>query len=71
LKWPEGKLSLPAIPAKIVRASVLTGGEVSLTQTDGGIELFVPPAARKEMDTIIALQLDSPVNALQTVRWSR
>jgi alpha-L-fucosidase len=71
LKWPEGKLLLPAIPAKIVRASVLTGGEVSLTQTDGGIELFVPLAARKEMDTIIALQLDSPVNALQTVRWSR
>jgi len=71
LKWPEGKLLLPAIPAKIVRASVLTGGEVSLTQTDGGIELFVPLAARKEMDTIIALQLDSPANALQTVRWSR
>jgi alpha-L-fucosidase len=71
LKWPEGKLLLPAIPAKIVRASLLTGGEVSLTQIDGGIELFVPLAARKEMDTIIALQLDSPVNALQTVLWSR
>ena len=53
LKWPEGKLLLPAIPAKIVRASVLTGGEVSLTQTDSGIELFVPLAARKEIDTII------------------
>jgi alpha-L-fucosidase len=71
LKWPERKLWLPAIPAKIVRASVLTGGEVSLTQTEGGIELFVPLAARKEMDTIIALQLDSSANALQAVRWSR
>jgi alpha-L-fucosidase len=50
---------------------VLTGGEVSLTQIDGRIELFVPLAARNEMDTIIALQFDSPVNALQTVRWSR
>jgi len=69
LKWPEGKLLLPAIPAKIVRASVLTGGEVSLTQTDGSIELFVPLAARKEMDTIVALQLDSSANAIQPVPW--
>jgi alpha-L-fucosidase len=69
LKWPEGKLLLPAIPAKIVRASVLTDGEVSLKQSDSAIELFVPLASRQEMDTIVALQLDSPANAIQPVRW--
>ena len=68
LKWPAGKLLLPAIPAKIVRASVLTGGEVSVTQTKGGIELFVPLTARNEMDTVIALQLDRPANAIPRVR---
>lgn len=67
----EGKLVLPAIPAKIVRASVLTGGEISLKQSDGGIELFAPIAAREEMDTIVALELDSPANAIQPVRWSK
>ena len=58
-------------PGKDCQASVLTRGEPSLTQTDGDIELFVPLAGRNEMDTIIALQFDQPVNELQTVRWSR
>jgi alpha-L-fucosidase len=71
LKWPEGKLLLPAIPAKIIRASALTGGQASVTQTDRGIELNVPPAARNEMDTIIALQLDSPANMIQPVSQAR
>jgi len=31
----------------------------------------VPLAARKGMNTIIALHLDSPANAVKPVRWSR
>lgn len=71
LKWPEGKLLLPAIPAKIVRASVLTGGKASFTQTDAGIELSLPPVDRSEMDTIIALQLNSPADEIQPGPLSR
>ncbi|HZI33667.1 MAG TPA: alpha-L-fucosidase, partial [Candidatus Binatia bacterium] len=59
LNWPGDKLVLPAIPAKIIRASVLTGGEVDFSQSDKSIELSVSPAARDEMDTIVALKLDS------------
>ncbi|MFS2139583.1 alpha-L-fucosidase [Duganella sp. Dugasp56] len=65
LKWQQDKLALPAIPARIVRASVLTGGDVRFTQTGQGIELSVPPSARNDIDTIIALQLDSPAAAIR------
>jgi alpha-L-fucosidase len=67
LNWPRQKLVLPAIPAKILRASALTGGAVRFTQTGKGIELDVPPPARDGMDTIIALQLDAPAGAIRPV----
>lgn len=68
LTWPEGKLTLPAIPARIVRATALTGGEASFTQSDRNIELSLPADARDKMDTIIALELNSPANGIQPVR---
>jgi alpha-L-fucosidase len=68
LKWPAEKLFLPALPAKIVRASALTGGEASFTQTEKSVEISLPAAARDEMDTIIALQLDSSADAIQPVK---
>lgn len=67
LKWQQDKILLPAIPARIVRASALTGGEARFVQSERGIELSVPAAARNDMDTIIALQLDSPADAIQPV----
>jgi alpha-L-fucosidase len=65
LKWPGDTLVLPAIPAKIVRASALTGNEANFVQSDKGVELSVSVAVRDEMDTIIALQLDSSADAIQ------
>jgi alpha-L-fucosidase len=70
LKWPDDKLILPAIPAKIVSAKTLTGGKASFTQTERGIELSVPLAARSDMDTIIALELDSPASGIKPVQLS-
>jgi alpha-L-fucosidase len=58
--WPEEVLKLPAIPARVVKASVLTGGEAQIEQTDSGIAISVAPGDRREIDTIIALQLDKP-----------
>ncbi len=68
LKWPGDKLLLPAIPARIVGATTLTGGKVSFTQTARGIELSVPAGARSDMDTIVALDLDTPASRLQPVQ---
>jgi alpha-L-fucosidase len=58
LKWPGEKLKLPALPGKVVRASVLGGGEVSVSQSNEALELSVPPADRSALDTVIALELD-------------
>ena len=60
IDWPEETLRLPALPAKIVSSSVLTGGKASVEQTDAGIEIRVPVGDRQEFDTIVALELDQP-----------
>ena len=68
LKWPGDNLTLPGIPARIVRATALTGGDAHFTQSAQSIDLSVPSAARDEMDTIIALELDSSAGSIQPVR---
>ena len=64
LNWQKDTLALPPIPARIVRASVLSGGKASFTQSAQGIALTVPAAARDDIDTVIALELDSPAAAI-------
>jgi len=60
LRWPEETVKLPSIPGKIVKSSLLTGGEVTVKQLDTGIEVTVPAAQRDPVDTIVKLELDSP-----------
>ena len=67
LNWPGDTLTLPEIPAKVVRASALTGGEVNFAQTEQGIEISVPTNNRSDMDTVIALELDQPAGAIEPV----
>jgi alpha-L-fucosidase len=68
LNWSGDKLALPAIPARVARASVLGGGTARVVQSAQGIEVAVPAATRDAMDTVVALQLDSPAGALKPVR---
>ena len=68
LNWTGDRLALPALPARVVRASVLGGGAAKVEQSTRGIELTVPLAARNDIDTVVALQLDSPAEALAPVR---
>jgi len=65
--WPQDVLTLPAIPAKIVRSVALTGGRVSVAQSDDAIEVFVPVGDRRAIDTIVALELDRPAGSLAPV----
>ena len=58
LHWHGETLSLPAIPAKIVRCIALTGGAATIKQTHDAIEIALPAADRQETDTVIALELD-------------
>jgi hypothetical protein len=64
------KLILSAIPAKVARASLLARGEASFTQTDQGIEIFVPPANRSDLDTILVLEIDEPAHEIKPAAFS-
>ncbi len=66
-KWPEGALQLPAIPAKIVSSGLLTGGKVTVSQTDKGIVVSVPAVDRQAVDTIVKLELDRPATDIVPV----
>ena len=57
---PDGGLVLPAIGRKVLGASLLTGGEVSVEETEEGLMIGVPPEAWQEIDTVIELRLDGP-----------
>ena len=61
-RWPGETLTLPAIPAKIVRGVALTGGTVTIKQTDDVIEVTLPASDRQEIDTVIVLELDRPAS---------
>ncbi len=59
LKWPDGPLNLPDIPARIVGARLLHGGKADVRQRGGKIEISVAPVNRDDSDTVIVLKLDS------------
>lgn len=58
LDWDDDVLRLPRIPAKVVRARVLAGGEAEVRETPSGLEVAVRPSDRRRPDTIIVLELD-------------
>jgi alpha-L-fucosidase len=60
LDWSDTALTLPAIPAKVVRTRTLTGGEARVSQTPTGLAISVPEKDRQPLDTIVALELDTP-----------
>jgi alpha-L-fucosidase len=60
LRWEGDTLSLPNIPAKIRRSSLLTGGKVKVKQSSDGISLKVSPKYQREIDTIVRIELDRP-----------
>jgi alpha-L-fucosidase len=64
INWPGEKLTMPAIAAKVVRATAMTGGTVTVFQSDHNLELSMTLVSRSDMDTVIVLELDRPANAL-------
>ncbi|TSA38754.1 MAG: alpha-L-fucosidase [Porphyromonadaceae bacterium] len=70
LNQPGDTLELPAIPAKIVRATALSGGKVSVTQTEKNISITLPHAGPEMKDLIIALELDSPASGIEPLKMS-
>ncbi len=58
LDWSNKEFILPAIDKKIVRSSLLTGGQMNLKQTPEAITVTVAKQYRRDMDTIVMLELD-------------
>jgi alpha-L-fucosidase len=67
LNWPDEKLLLPGIDKKVVSSSVLTGGRVDVEQSADGIEISVPKQQRKQIDTIVRLELNGPAGDIDPV----
>jgi len=57
LRWPQDTLHLPAMEPKILRHSVLTGGQATIAQSSTGLDVTVPAPQRHAIDTIIKLEL--------------
>ncbi len=57
LNWNGDSLKLPPIPEKIAQSSVLTGGTVTVKQSDQSVEVAVAKADRNPLDTIIELRI--------------
>ena len=60
LKRGDGDYQLPPLPAKIISAKLLTGGEVKVNQTATGLALTLAPTDPKEIDTVVKLDLATP-----------
>jgi len=59
-------LMLPALPAKVLSCSALTGGKATCRQTVGGLDVTVSENA-DAVDTIVALTLASPAVKVETI----
>ncbi len=64
LKQGQEKLALPPLPRKIIKSELLAGGAVSVTQTDSGITVIVPPSNARSLDTVVKLTLDGPAQEI-------
>jgi alpha-L-fucosidase len=64
LNWQKDILTLPPISKKIISSSVMTGGAVTVKQTNKAIEISVPKSYRRDLDTIIVLKLNGPAKTI-------
>ena len=68
LKWPGKTLVLPALPAKVLKATALTGGDVKCNQTAKQLAISLPAASQAELDTVIALELETAANVIPLLK---
>jgi len=66
-EWPGGILNLPALPAKIVSCTALTGGEVDFKQTAEDLQIEMDASHHRQPDTIVRLELDRPAMQLEPI----
>ena len=67
LRWDSDRLVLPPLPRRVVASTVLTGGTVSVEQTDAVLTVSVPPADRQKINTLVRLEMDGPVEDIPAI----
>ncbi len=70
LDWTDAAIVLPPLPNRVVGCTLLTGGDCACEQDDDGIRITVPAAHRRDIDTIVVLELDGPAEAIGPIVWS-
>ena len=66
--WPDGRLTLPPLPERVVSAKALGGGVPRIKQSKDALEIFLDPKFHRRPDTIIALELNRPALELPVVK---
>ncbi len=61
LKYQGETVTVPKLQAQFVRGSVLTGGSVGVQQNDRELSIKVPAGDCRDIDTIVKLQFDRPL----------
>lgn len=69
--WDGPALTLPPLGRKVVSSSLLTGGSVQVRQGAEGLTVTVPEANRREIDTIIKLELDGSAMDIAAIKIPR
>jgi alpha-L-fucosidase len=67
LKWSDGRLTLPPLPAKIKKSRALNSGTVKVAGTADGIMVSMARAERDTLDTIVRLELDRPLGRMEAL----
>ncbi|HEX5790481.1 MAG TPA: alpha-L-fucosidase [Luteolibacter sp.] len=67
LKRDGASIKLPTLAAKVVSATVLTGGDVKVDQAADGLTLTLTPKDPKEFDVIVKLELDKDAMAIAPI----
>ncbi len=59
-RWNGDHLKLPPLKARLLKATALTGGDVTAEQGRKALQLRLAPAQQDQIDTVIKLELDAP-----------
>jgi alpha-L-fucosidase len=67
-EWPSGVLTLPALPAKVLKATSLSGGTPTFIQKDKKLIIKLDPKYHDSPDTVIKLEIDKNAVDLQPIK---
>ncbi len=67
LSWEDGRIVLPGLPVKVLNATLLTDGDVSISHSDKEIVVEQKAAGERVGDTIIRLDLERPLENFQVL----